>query len=335
MIRTPEEEASIRRRLCYARWLYEKGLEQAAHEDELSGMLSITHFHNAVELVLQQLVLVNRWKSINQLRTLTYEALVQTVDNQGTGSRVSPGVPHRDLIMRLNESRNQIMHHGTRYHISEVEEARKACRLFLVDAVKQFLSMDIDTVSLADLIANIWARKMMQEAEAQKSVQDYVTSVYSSATVIYRVQIALRKGVMPQHTWLHHRLGGFPTGNSYNAGHSDNSELARRVKAVEETLKKVPESLRAIKDEFDVIQDQILRASLLSIMGPIAAHYFEFAPHISQTLSGGPEAPSKFFMQMPQGVEYGLAEAEKSLRFALSAVLKIESYGLGDHITPN
>src|SRR5436190_1164407 len=125
-----EDHASLNRKLCYARWLYKKGEEQMAVDSELSNMMAITHFFNSIEILVQAILVYRNWMTAAERNGLTFDGFIDKLDKKGTKERIPPEVPRRQQVMSLKAKRNDIVHHGHRFHTDEVEESRKTCRLF-------------------------------------------------------------------------------------------------------------------------------------------------------------------------------------------------------------
>ncbi len=186
----PEERVNLRRKLLYARWLYRKGTVDSESHDELNHLTAMMHFHNAIEIVLHNIALAYRWLPVAQLRTQTFEQVLNAVDRKGAGKAEPPLVPHRTQILRLAEMRNGIVHHGHRYHRDEVDEARSTCRLFLKDAVFDFLEENIDQMSMADLVENLDVRDLLLLAEDHRANGEFDKAVGVCAVIVYLAQRA-------------------------------------------------------------------------------------------------------------------------------------------------
>lgn len=183
-----EDHASLNCKLCYARWLYKKGEEQMAVDSELSNMMAITHFFNSIEILVQTILVYRNWMTAAERNGLTFDGFIDKLDKKGTKERIPPEVPRRQQVMSLKAKRNDIVHHGHRFHTDEVEESRKTCRLFLKEAGQLFLGIDPEQASMADLVRGLWPREKLREAHNKLDVGDSKGALAALAVVFNLVE---------------------------------------------------------------------------------------------------------------------------------------------------
>jgi len=314
-ILTPEEKATFRRKLLYARWLYQKGMVDAQSHDGLSHLTAMMHFHNAIEIVLHNIALAYGWLPIAQLRTLKFEQVLNAVDNKGNGGPVTPLVSHRTQVLRLADMRNSIMHHGQRYHRDEVYEAHNTCRVFLKDAVLDFLEEDINQMSMADLIENSYVYDLLLLAESHHIKGEYEKAVSICAVVVYLAQKAFAIGVNPKSLDIRSEVGSaiFFSG-------LEGPYLEKAFDRIGQLIDKVYENQ----------YQGLFLASDVDV--DIAARFSELG-YCAYGITGKISAEEHIRLSRPTGSSVAYSDSSTAITFASDATLKVQSMGLGEFMT--
>jgi|JYMV01.1.fsa_nt_gi hypothetical protein len=320
---SPEDTAALNRKLCYSRWLYYKGEEQAEADGELNQMLAMTHFFNAIEITTQNILLYRGWMTASERNGLTFDGLIERLDKKDHSSqRTPPAVPRRQQVLALKAKRNDIIHHGTRFHSGEVEEARKTCRRYLKDACKLFLDLDIDKLSMADLIRDSHPRDLIQSAESLASLEEFQKSLEELALAFEWVEARVGGllGSSP-HFWP---LRTSPRSNlmTMTTGGGNASPLAPRLKSLEEAQNEVSKELSGLQKHVRRLHELSRRSLVFSLLDTKSAtEFFSIAPFVSKA-SGG----EVFFDWRPQALELlSLSRVERAINFVTESVLRVES----------
>ena len=344
------ELAALYRKLCYARWLYEKGEQEAVKLDEMSHMLAILHFHNAVEMVVQNIIISYRYASSRALKNIKFDALIDLVDNKGTGGPQPPYLPNRTQIIKLSEQRNSIMHHGQQFHKNEVEEGRLICRQFLRDAVQDFFEIPIEGLSMSDLLKADTPRAWLQKAELCRENGEFEGAVTLCAAVVVLAERTVnwaysdRQSRRPFSSLSRLRLRSRPLSH---LGHSQlrlphrYNELERPIddyisrkfshtqKAVEDLYKKTEECFSDVEKLLDSEIEDSTSNSWLIIAGvdlEQARLFFELG--ITVRLHSGWYYDISAWKK--SGVVLTEESAEIAIRFATETALKVQALGLSD-----
>lgn len=309
---TADEALTLRRKLLYARWLYEKGVSEAEGHDELGHMMAIMHFHNAIEIVLGNVLVYHRWATSPQLRQFKFEHMIETV-GQGANT-ASPGttVPARVDIVRLSEIRNSVMHQGQRFHRTEAEWARSVCRRFLVDAVRVFFEEDIEAMSMGDLLANDYVRSLLQRAADSMGEGSYDATVAFCALVVRMAERALSHS-------FQRAQADFP-------GRVEFKLFARHV-----SDHGVRDLVRMFSDRMDEIENRLL---LLGLGIDLEDAYRFFGWEISVNDDAAlDQRQRQAQIGRPRQLDLSRADAEFAVHFATDVALRVQSLGLGGLMT--
>lgn len=320
---SPEDEAALNRKLCYSRWLYYKGEEQAEADGELNQMLAMTHFFNAIEIATQNILLYRGWMTASERNGLTFDGLIERLDKKDHPSqRTPPAVPRRQQVLALKAKRNDIIHHGTRFHSGEVEDARKTCRRYLKDACKIFLDLDIEKISMADLIRDSLPRDFIQSAESLASLEDFQKSIEELALAFEWVEARVGGllGSSP-HFWP---LRTSPRSNliTMTMGGGSASPMAPRMKSLEDAQNEVSKELSSLQKHVRQLHELSRRSLVFSLLDTKSAiEFFSIAPFVSKSIGG-----EVFFDWKAQALEQlSLSLVERAINFVTESVLRVES----------
>lgn len=317
-----EDQASLNRKLCYARWLYHKGAEQTEADGELNQMLAMTHFFNAIEIVTQNILLYRGWMKASERNGLTFDGLIERLEKKDhPKDRTPPAVPRRQQVLALKAKRNDIIHHGTRFHSGEVEESQKTCRLYLRDSCQIFLNLDIDKISMADLIRNPEPRDKIRSAENLASHGEFREAVQELALAFEWVEerIGGLLGSSP-HFWP---LRSSPRSNMITMAMASNaSPLAPRLKDLEKAQNEASKELSSLQNHVRQLHELARRSLVLSLLDTKSAiEFFSVAPFVSKALGG-----KVFFEWSSVGPDLlSLSLVERAVSFVTDSVLRVES----------
>lgn len=291
-------------------------MQEADHYDELSHMVAIMHFHNAIELVLQNILLSYGWATPGQMRSQRFDGLLDMVDKKGTGGPLPPLVPSRAQIIRLTEIRNSIMHHGQRYHRSEVQEARNTCGQFLSDSVREFFEDDISSMSMSDLVENSYIRLLLQQAERYRDEGEYAKAVGVCVIVVRLAEKALNSGFRRDMMDIPSKIDR----EMFFAG-------LREFRDLEQVFKKVAEVIQEVAD-----RENRLLLLAAGVEMEAARRFFNLGFHVYDMTALG-DQEERVGMAHLRSVILGIPEANLAIRFATDVSLKVQALDLGSLMT--
>lgn len=310
------DPAGLRRRLLYARWLYEKGISEAESPNELAHMVAIMHFHNAVEIVLQNILAFHEWATGDGMRNLRYDHMVNKVHQEAQKKTPPVALPLRTELIRLSQIRSSIIHQGMEYHRNEVEWARSVCRRFLVDAIRAFFNEDIQNLSMSDLVENAWVRTLLRDAEGKQEAGAHLQCVALCVLVVELAGTALARGLQRGRTTFRQCL----------------SLDILRTKCDRDYRDMVLTLADHVADHVAKVENRLLLLHL-GVDRDAAAAFFSWkiaAVGVS-VLDGSPERKFEFSKHRDQ--QFGPTEGQLALHFATDVALKVEAIGLGEYMT--
>jgi len=301
-------DASLRRRLTYAKWLYDRGATLAGRGDQFSGMVAMHHFHNAVEIVLRAVILEKRLKPETQLRNANYEAMTNWVFKYADHKGIT--LSHRDRVAALAARRNAVQHRGDLIAPEVLDDSRIDCYRFLREAFRGYFDVEFDDFRVYDVIENGYVRKLLNTAEDELRQGNYVQSIATSKLVVELAETALEE------------LRAVPRGEriSYSYNREDLG-LGRVLEKLGNQL------LEAIKE--------VDRTSLLALLGIDARATMEFLSigvHVDDYTHVNDDERQYRFAKC-KSASFGEADARVALNYAFDVALRVEAAGLGPRMS--
>lgn len=161
-----EEKNSEIRRLILAKKLYVHGCSHASAKDEVSRMLAIHHFDNAVEIILKCVAtkcdVVSSSRQELRFKDLWNE-LVQPYVN----------LPLKDQMFSLHDLRNLIQHQGDIPSMEAVIKYRGYVEDFFNKVYSEIFNVSYEKLYLSLLIENEKLRGQVLEAEASFEREEF------------------------------------------------------------------------------------------------------------------------------------------------------------------
>ena len=142
------------RRLVLAKSIFLHGCTHAKEADEISRMLAIHHFDNAVEITLK--CVASQQGIAPDKRVFDFEELLRKI----------PNLPLKDQIRGLHESRNTVQHQGDIPSSETVTKYKGYTEDFLRNSIQNNFGVSLDDLSLVSLIRSPKLRRLVQEAES-------------------------------------------------------------------------------------------------------------------------------------------------------------------------
>lgn len=178
----------LRYTLVHIKWLYDKAVLECDNQGLFNDLVGATLLHASIELTVQTILVTHNWGSGKQVRAWSFVAMIDAIDKKGSGDAQPPLLPMRAEIIAIAELRNDILHHGRKFHRAEFERALDTTRRFLAAAVRDFLFQDIQATRLSDSVEPEHLRNLCRAIETACADGKFVEAVGLS---IYTVDIAV------------------------------------------------------------------------------------------------------------------------------------------------
>jgi hypothetical protein len=192
------------RRLIVAKTLFIHGIHHAHLRDQLSRMLSIHHFDNAVEVVLRLLADLsgekyeeNNFNSILTVATRAYQRDTQ-----------QSVIPEESEILELHKLRNRIQHGAVVVDSSTGERFGHATESFMSGIIKTLFDSTLTQVSVGGLIDDPALRVLVQSAEKHLEAREFKKCIIKSD---HALKMTFVKGITRKAGYL---LGYWSVGSS-------------------------------------------------------------------------------------------------------------------------
>jgi hypothetical protein len=149
-----EEKRNLEiRRLVLAKMLYLHGCTHASRKDDVSRMLAIHHFDNAVEMVLK--CVATKGDTRSNKKQPSFEDLLQEKKD----------LPLKDEMRGLHKIRNAVQHHGDIPSMESVSKYRGYAEDFFKKVGREIFGVSYEELFLSELIVNENLRKLVFKAE--------------------------------------------------------------------------------------------------------------------------------------------------------------------------
>jgi hypothetical protein len=141
------------RRLVLAKMLYLRGCAHTSRKDNVSRMLAIHHFDNAIEIVLRCVVTKQSIKT--KKKQPYFEDLLAEIDN----------LPLKEQMSGLHRARNAVQHQGDIPSMESVIKYRSYAEDFFRAVCRDTFNVPYEELFLSALIENENLRKQMLKTE--------------------------------------------------------------------------------------------------------------------------------------------------------------------------
>jgi hypothetical protein len=279
------------RKIALAKQLYQHAVTQAAHDTLTARILSVISFDLATETLLRAAV-----ASLDPSRTPAdgFSGLIQQLESLLVSASLGP-LPDRGNVIHVHSIRNDAQHRARHPSKTEVSDARTYTRDFLNKATQLLWGLNIDAVSLVDLVSHQRLRDLLQDAERHFQAHEFVRTAEQACaalTLAYEYVEDSIVGRLPGFT------GGFAMHDAWGkpASQHDSREMLRA---------------------FERMRDTVL-ISALGLNYTDQARFRQLAGSVSFTMDGKAH---------PHGAKQTLSEAEAEfvLAYAIGAVQQIET----------
>lgn len=138
------------RQLVLAKSLYLHGCTHASHKDDVSRMVAIHHFDNAIEMVLRCAV-IEKSKKLEKY----FEQLLGQLD----------GLTLKEQMRSLHRLRNNIQHSGDIPSLDSVIKYKGYAEDFFIEVCDKVFSIPYDELYLSELIENSKLKEQVRIAD--------------------------------------------------------------------------------------------------------------------------------------------------------------------------
>jgi hypothetical protein len=163
MALTPE----LLKRIMYSKYLLQRAQALSAEGHELALGASILTAHDAVEMVMKVVT-----DTLNVQWAHDFKKFWSLVEQ-----KTSTLPPRLGAMDQLNDDRNGFKHKGILPNPANVSDRLRNSFTFCEEISQQYLNVDYQSLSLADLIQNIAARTKIKEAESAKESGNLATAI--------------------------------------------------------------------------------------------------------------------------------------------------------------
>jgi hypothetical protein len=181
-----KRESSLQ--LMVAKRMYIQGVEHVCSNNKLLSGIAISLFQDSIELAL--LAAINKNDIDPGKRTCDLNRYIELLEKEGIG------IPLKQLIRQINNTRIQFKHYGVCPDPSEALRFEKATKAFLDQFLLQCFDLEIEQVSLCSLIEDDELRSILSQAEGNLNSRDLsgcLVNLCAAKTVIFARHAKLLK----------------------------------------------------------------------------------------------------------------------------------------------
>ncbi len=183
-------DATYTKQLVLAKYLFGQGEKVLNRRSAMACGVAISHFQDAVEMLLWVAIKEKNLKCNNGERASLLDMWNAVNDYLPDGE-----LPHRACMTELNKARVGFKHYGILPAPSEAEKFLAYARLFLADATRLLFGEDFESISLADRIEDEQIKGMLKRAEQVLAEGKMLECVTECAKAHYAISKSLMKVV--------------------------------------------------------------------------------------------------------------------------------------------
>ena len=178
---TPQHDSEIARRLLLAKDFYWRGSEYSRMPAPIDRIVSIHHFHVAVEITAKAILAHYEIRGDRELN-IDFESMLSQIDRHSEFQEAGQKLRYRQDLRNLNQARNLAQHHAHPPEPEAIEHWQKICQRFLEDSFEVFFGVDFWDLSRISYVQDETLRRLLhlsskQLAEAQLPASAYPLSV--------------------------------------------------------------------------------------------------------------------------------------------------------------
>lgn len=162
----------IDRAIC-SKYIFHKGADILNRRGPFSSGLAILHFQDAAEMVLR---VIAELLHCSLKENVAFNQIIDAIDKIGDNK-----ISHRIALNQLNKARINFKHFGLEPKYEDANKFRYDLEGFFPEALRSFLNIDFDSISLSSLISHRRTENFLNEAERLISDGKYHDSISASA----------------------------------------------------------------------------------------------------------------------------------------------------------
>ncbi|MCK9426511.1 MAG: hypothetical protein M0Q21_10775 [Ignavibacteriaceae bacterium] len=166
-----EKHKIIFDRLILAKQIYYHGVQHSVQVGPFNKMIAILNYHNAVEIVLRNILLKYEIRTEKQLN-IEFENMISEIDNYSQFKSTKKKIPNRQELRDLNQLRNWIQHKAVEPESSTMDYWKIFTRQLLVLFYKEYFDEGFDSITCIKLIGNLRLQKLILKAEEKLGQKD-------------------------------------------------------------------------------------------------------------------------------------------------------------------
>ncbi len=151
------------RRLALAKMIYLHGCSHSSNKDNVSRMLAIHHFDNAIEIALRCAITKLGIKPKQKKKQLYIEELIEEINS----------LPLKEQVIGLHRVRNAVQHQGDIPSLESVIKYKGYTQEFFIAICRGIFNVVYEKLFLSSLIENNNLRKKLLEAEEAFGREEY------------------------------------------------------------------------------------------------------------------------------------------------------------------
>jgi hypothetical protein len=273
-------------RIVCAKYIFQRGSEYLEKRSVYSDGLTVLHFQDAAEMILRAIA---EHLHCSVKESITFNQLMEEIDKAGKGV-----LTHRTALNQLNKARVNFKHFGLEPKHEDVTKFHRDLEAFFPAAIRSFLDLDYDLLSLIDLVEHCRTRNYLKEAEKIIEADEFKASVQASAIA-------------------------FQLFRRYAGHDGEDIRLSLLQPDVERNLSSF---VRAIESSFSKQQDQIN----LIMDGINLGDYRRFARYIPRVQLSLANTIHLTWGMRHTSSDYTREIASFCLRFAMDSILHMQQY---------
>lgn len=241
-------EALIDRLVC-AKYLYIKGREELESNSNYASGIATLNFQDSAELTL---IVIAEYLHVSLRGNEAFNHIIDLIDEKAEEKGIEK-LTHRSNLIQLNKARVTFKHYAVRPEIEDVKKFSSQLAEFYPIALKKFMNLDYENLSLVNLVKHTRTKNWLKKAE------EYIDKAkYPEASACSRIAFDIFRKYNPNRSlW------------DWELKRSIESDLdPREIKngAIFLLAKKIDKRINKIKNHVDILFDGIDPASYKKLM---------------------------------------------------------------------
>jgi hypothetical protein len=166
-------DPAIVERVACAKYLFQSGINTLDAAGPFSSGLAVLSFHDAAEILL---LAIAEHIQVNCGKRPDFMQLHDAINKAGV-----PKLTHHMALNQLNNARVSFKHHAMGPKDEDARKFRRDLDSFFPTATRDFLGLDYEEVTLADLVQHTRSRNWLKRAVQSSEKGDYCCSAFESA----------------------------------------------------------------------------------------------------------------------------------------------------------